>query len=195
MHSLSLAVGRGLRVWGYLREMESQLSARLAESLDGFWRLQAGVALGWVPVAVQRQFLGTLSMGMAPTPGTHGCSNALALLHGAQQGPKQIAAVMERAESGALRLPQHIASVGASILHSPRHWGWAPACTGTKPNAAAINNPGCCTSRMRGGTQCLGCEVGLCHGAAMGTEPLAQSGLCGGMRMLCPQLCMHFWML
>lgn len=86
LHSLSLAVGRGLRVWGYLREMESQLSARLAESLDGFWRLQAGVALGWVPVAVQRQFLGTLSMGVAPTPGTHGCSNALALLHGAQQG-------------------------------------------------------------------------------------------------------------
>lgn len=114
---------------------------------------------------------------------------------GAERIPKQIAAVMERAESGALRLPQHIASVGASILHSPRHWGWAPACTGTKPNAAAINNPGCCTSRMRGGTQCLGCEVGLCHGAAMGTEPLAQSGLCGGMRMLCPQLCMHFWML
>lgn len=104
---------------------------------------------------------------------------------GAECIPKQIAAVMERAESGALWLPQHIASVGASILHSIQ--------CGDGLLAAAVLE--CCTSRMCGDSQCLGCKVGLCHGAGLGTEPLLQAGLCMGTMMLCPHLCMHFWLL
>lgn len=206
---------------------ESQLPARAAESLDGFWRLQAGVALGWVPGDSSWESsargwhrhqapMGALLpwhcsvMPSEDGPAPHGGDSPLPHSHpgpaperrfgklllwwrlGAECIPKQIAAVVERAESGALRLPQHIASVGASILQGPRS---GDGCPGTKPSAAAINAPGCCTSRMCGDTQRSGCEVGLGHGAGVGTEPLAQAGLCVGMRMLCPQLCMCFWLL